>query len=259
MKTLPAAYNPFAWIYNKHWGNSFLPTALPVLDNLVLTKIPRRARILDLCCGTGQLAGTLHNMGYRVTGLDGSPAMLQYARENAPGVRFVQADARDFKTTYPFHAAFSVFDSLNHIMTLADLRKVFVCVARALRPGGLFLLDLNTVEGYEKEWLGDLTIVEDDHVCVVKNSHSPASRIATFDATIFRLMDSSWYRTDLKIYQKYHPPARVVSALKAAGFMDIEAYGFNLENGIRPLTPEMRRAFFVGRKKLQLTAETSPM
>jgi ubiquinone/menaquinone biosynthesis C-methylase UbiE len=99
-----SAYDPFAWIYNKHWGNTFLPVVLPILDNLVLTKLPENARILDLCCGTGQMARKLTALGYRVTGIDGSPEMLSYARENAPGVELLQADARSFQLPHKYHA-----------------------------------------------------------------------------------------------------------------------------------------------------------
>ena len=82
-----SSYDLFAWIYNKHWGNSFLPIILPILDSTVLGKLRKGARILDLCCGTGQLSAKLSALGYRVTGIDGSSSMLQYARENAPGGR----------------------------------------------------------------------------------------------------------------------------------------------------------------------------
>ena len=248
VKTIPTAYDSFAWIYNMHWGRSFLPTILPVLENMVLSKIPQKAYILDLCCGTGQLAHHLDILGYRVTGLDGSNPMLEYARENAPGAEFIKADAREFKLLPRYHAAVSAFDSLNHIMTLKELGTVFENVLQCLGPGGYFLCDLNTEAGYINEWHGDFTIVEDDHVCVVQNTYSPARRIATFEATIFRLADGFWYRSDVTMFQKCHSSARVVSALKLVGFTGVEIYGFNLEDGIQPLTKEMRRAFFLCRK-----------
>ena len=160
-----SSYDLFAWIYNRHWGNSFLPFVLPILDNLVLTKLPKNARILDLCCGTGQLAQQLKTLGYRVTGIDGSSEMLNYARENAPGVEFLQADARSFQLPQKYHAVVSVFDSLNHIMSTRELGSVFHSAYAALRSGGIFMFDLNTEAGYFYEWNGDFTIVEDDHVC----------------------------------------------------------------------------------------------
>ncbi len=242
------AYDPFAWMYNKHWGNSFLPVVLPILENLVLSKLSQNARILDLCCGTGQMARQLKTMKYRVTGIDGSSGMLSYARENAPGVKFLQADARSFKVPRKYNAVISVFDSLNHVMTLKELKSVFSCVYDSLLDNGVFMFDLNTEAGYLYEWDGDFTIVEDDHVCVVRNTYSAASRIATFDATIFRLIDNSWYRSDVILYQKCHVSASVKSALRSAGFTDIEAYGFDWLSGIRALDKDARRAFFLCRK-----------
>lgn len=45
-------YDTFAWVYNRHWG-AFATRILPVLEKLVLGALPPKARILDLCCGTG--------------------------------------------------------------------------------------------------------------------------------------------------------------------------------------------------------------
>jgi SAM-dependent methyltransferase len=246
-----SSYDPFAWIYNKHWGNSFLPVVLPIMDNLVLSKIPKNARILDLCCGTGQLAHQLKAMGYRITGIDGSPAMLEYARENAPGVSFQQGDARNFESAVKYQAIVSVFDSLNHIMSTKELGQVFRSVYAALREDGLFMFDLNTEAGYFYEWKGDFSIIEDDHVCVVRSTYNQKSHIADFDAAIFRLDEGSWYRHDIVLYQKCHTSASVKTALKSAGFTDIETYGFDWQSGMGMLDKDSRRAFFVCRKPKQ--------
>ena len=243
-----SSYDPFAWIYNKHWGNTFLPVVLPILDNLVLCKLPKNARILDLCCGTGQMAHQLTTLGYRVTGIDGSSEMLSYARENAPGVEFLQADARSYQLPHKYHAAISVFDSLNHIMSTHELASVFRSTYDSLRSGGLFMFDLNTEAGYIYEWNGDFSIIEDDHVCIVRNTYNQKTRTADFDATIFRLKDNSWYRHDVVLYQKCHAATTVKSALKSAGFKDIENYGFDWQSGVRALDKNARRAFFLCRK-----------
>ena len=250
-----SSYDPFAWIYNRHWGNTFLPVVLPILDNLVLTKLPENARILDLCCGTGQMAHQLTTLGYRVTGIDGSLEMLGYARENAPGVEFLQADARSYQLPHKYHAAISVFDSLNHIMSTHELASVFRSTYDSLRSGGLFMFDLNTEAGYIYEWNGDFSIIEDDHVCVVRNTYNQKTRTADFDATIFRLKDNSWYRHDVVLYQKCHAATAVKSALKSAGFMDIETYGFDWQSGVRALDKNARRAFFLCRKPKQLSTK----
>src|SRR5512138_3347307 len=90
-----AGYDAFAWLYDREWGANSL-TFLPALDRLVLDALPVGSRILDLACGTGQLAAVLAERGFRVTGLDSSPQMLAFARSHAPSVDFVLADARSF-------------------------------------------------------------------------------------------------------------------------------------------------------------------
>jgi trans-aconitate methyltransferase len=56
---------------------------------------------------------------------DSSAGMLAIARTRAPDARFVQADARSLELPDRFDAAVSVFDSLNHIVTVEELRAVF--------------------------------------------------------------------------------------------------------------------------------------
>ena len=133
-------YDCFAWAYNRHWSY-FDQQVLPILDRLVLKGLPAGAHILDLCCGTGQLARALTDRGYQVTGLDGSEEMIRFARENAPDADFIVDDARSFSSPDAYHAAVSAFDSLNHVMTLAELASVFCNVSAALHEGGPFLFE----------------------------------------------------------------------------------------------------------------------
>ena len=51
--------------------------------------------VLDVCCGTGLLAGELAALGYQVVGLDGSEAMLARAR------RRVGSEVRLVRSTLP--------------------------------------------------------------------------------------------------------------------------------------------------------------
>ena len=51
-----SAYDRFARIYNQHWGGDFSQRALPILDKLLLSQLPAGARLIDVGCGTGQLA-----------------------------------------------------------------------------------------------------------------------------------------------------------------------------------------------------------
>ena len=236
-------YDRFAWVYNRHWGH-FSERALPVIERLMLQQLPPKARILDLCCGTGQLAGALIERGYQVTGLDGSREMIHFAQKNASDGEFIVEDARSFKLPAVYHGVISTFDSLNHIMSLKELIKVFGNVYTALREGGLFLFDLNMEEGYRARWRGSFGIVEDDHVCVIRSSYRPEEKIGQTDITIFRLVKGKWERSDLKLLQKCYSEAEVRSALETVGFREIHPYDAQRDLEMR----EIGRSFFLCRK-----------
>lgn len=236
-------YDPLAWIYNRHMSG-YWAAALPVLENLLLRYLAPGSHILDLCCGTGQLAQALVRRGYRVTGIDGSEEMLRFARDNAPSAEFILADARAFRLSSSANAVVSTYDSLNHIMSLEELASAFRSVCLALAPGGPFLFDLNMLEKYSGRWTDSFGIVEDEYACVVRGSYQEEERMARFDATIFVLRDG-WQRTDLTLWQKCYSVAEVQSALEAAGFTEICAYDWR-----RDLEPagESGRTFFICRK-----------
>ena len=66
-------------------------------------------------------------------------------------------DARHFQLKEPFDGVISTSASLNHMPTLQDLEQVFAQVYASLRPGGLFLFDLNHPQQMQKWWQGTPT------------------------------------------------------------------------------------------------------
>lgn len=95
---------------------------------------PSADQVLDLACGTGELAGRLARPGRLVVGLDLSNANLQEAAKSGSG-RWVQGDV----AYLPFaDGAFdAVVTSLG--MGVVDDRLQFLReVSRVLRPGGMF-------------------------------------------------------------------------------------------------------------------------
>ncbi len=237
------AYDRFAWVYNQHWGN-FGERVMPRLQELLLNQLPAAAHILDLCCGTGQLAAALATRGYVVTGVDGSAEMLRYARENAPGVTFVLADAREVNMPASCHAVLSTFDSLNHLLSLDDLIAAFRCAHTALYDGGWFLFDLNMEPGYLARWRGSFAIVADDHVVAIHNRYDAAAQIGYFNATLFFPDGDRWQRSDLVLTQRAYPLDDIHAALEAAGFHDIDAFP-DVEG---TALPAAERLFFRARK-----------
>ena len=214
------AYNPFAALYDERWGGMGIARLLPDFERLVLGDLRAGARILDVCCGTGQFAAALGAREFDVVGVDGSEEMLRYARRNAPGASFVCADAREFDVGTGFDLALSTFDSLNHVMELEGLERVFARVHDALRPGGSFAFDLNTAETFQAKWNGTSAEVRDDRVLVQRFSHEVETNLAEFHLTLFtRIPDSPhWQRSDLSLTQRAFAEDEIRDALAGAGF-----------------------------------------
>ncbi len=102
-------------------------------------------RVLDACCGTGDLAVEAERRGGRVVGLDFSEQMLVRARRKSGAIEWVQGDALALPfSDGEFDAATVGFGVRN----LADLEAGLRELARVLRPGGkLAVLEITRPRG----------------------------------------------------------------------------------------------------------------
>jgi SAM-dependent methyltransferase len=239
-------YDGFALIYNRHWGPRYAEAALETLEPLLLSRIPHGARILDLCCGSGQTSRRLEDRGYRVTGIDESASLIDFAKLNSPKSTFAVADARHFNLPAHFRAAISLNDSLNHLLAIDDLRAAFRHVYACLVPGGVFVFDLNLAHKYETAWAGSMAIVDNDAACAVIASSDVPRRTARFDAAVFNKAAEVWTRKDVQLVQTWYRPEEVTSALEAAGFIDI---GVTDRTGNHLQRLDVNKAFFVASKR----------
>jgi SAM-dependent methyltransferase len=238
-------YDPIARIYNEYWGPLLIKVCWPALEKLFLPYIPQGAHILDLCCGTGQLVQKLRNTGYQVTGLDGSAQMLQYAKVNSPESEFILDDARTFSLPPSFTGIVSVGDSLNHLLHLEEITCTFQNVFAALLDGGVFLLDMNLEERFQKGWRGSGGVVEKDYAWIGRANYNEESGIAENTLTVFTQKETSWLRSDMTLRQQYHARADIESALTQAGFTQIQVYDAEKDFSI---PGQVGRAYFVCHK-----------
>jgi SAM-dependent methyltransferase len=222
--TMPA-YDEFAWFYKRYWNEDFHSLAFPILERIWLERVPRGGSVLDVCCGTGYLAGLLTGAGFQVTGIDLSAPMIEHARAAVAGASFQVCDAAGFHLPPVFDAAVSTFDSLNHILELKSLRSAFRNVAGALKPGATFAFDVLLQEAYQTHWGESYALVRDDHVLTITGAaYDFRTRVARCTVTMFRLVDGAWIRHDAEIAERCYTPAQIDGALADAGFGEILCY-----------------------------------
>lgn len=93
--------------------------------------------ILDLGCGTGDLAYEISKAGAAVTGMDLSTPMIDAAKAKYPDIRFLVGDATSFKLDEEVDAVFS--NAALH--WVKDPERVIACVWDALKQGGRFVAE----------------------------------------------------------------------------------------------------------------------
>lgn len=237
-------YDCFAYFYNKYWTINAPLYLEHALNILLLDKLEKNAHILDVCCGTGNVAGLLQERGYDMTGLDGSMLMLDYAKENAPSVDFIHADARNFKLKKTFQAVTCLFDSINHLLNEEDVLQVFKNVYEHLEENGIFVFDVNSLSSSEDVDLSDFSAVEENEVFISLGMYNSIEKLITYSLTAFIKEDDKWIRYDNKIFERYYEEKLLISLLRKAGFRNT-AYIYGADIGIEPFGD---RVFFTAWK-----------
>lgn len=191
MTEQPSDYDHWAWLYNETLGPEYGREKIGFLERTFLPYVPAGGRVLDLCCGTGQLIEPLLARGYAVTGLDGSADMLRFARQNAPTADYVQADARDFALETSFDGVICTSASLNHMSGLDDLRLVFASVNKCLRNDGVFVFDINHPAQLARYWRGQPAEGEvcPNHAWLITPRYDAKAAHGTFTVDIYRRPD----------------------------------------------------------------------
>ncbi len=116
------------------------------IDNLLQLADPPGGDVLDLCCGPGRWSVALAVRGYRVTGVDRSPYLLDRARERSAesgqDVELVAGDMREFVRPEAFDLALSMFTSFGYFADKDDDVTVLRNLHESLRPGGVCVVDV---------------------------------------------------------------------------------------------------------------------
>lgn len=104
-----------------------------VSTTLIKTASPAKGEhVLDIGCGCGDTAIAVAGLGATVTGIDISKPMLARAKQRAPNLTFLEADAASHRFTPEFDLLVSRFG----VMFFANPDAAFANMKTALKPGG---------------------------------------------------------------------------------------------------------------------------
>ncbi|MEH1775220.1 MAG: methyltransferase domain-containing protein [Nostoc sp.] len=227
LKNLPN-YEPIARLQNefKNTPEDLIAGIIPALEQILLSQLPAGAHILELGCGSGYLAQQLNIRGYKVTGIDASEGLLNYAKKNAPESEFILSDIRSFELSSVFDAVLAN-DVLHFIQNNEDLKTVFKNVYAALKDGGVFVFNIPITDWlHEAAQKNNFNIVSVNDECSLIELfyYKPEERMWEIKVTGFELIEKNWKRSDTVWLRKDHFLEEVQSALKDAGFTEFNYY-----------------------------------
>ena len=146
-------YDAIAETYLERYGRS---TVRDCWLGELITRLPQRARVLDLGCGAGlPVARELAARGFDVVGVDGSARQIEMARRNVAGSEFIQADITTVELSPAAFDAVAAFYSMTHI-SREEHPALLQRIATWLKPGGLFIASMGAgqLRDHCEEWLG---------------------------------------------------------------------------------------------------------
>jgi SAM-dependent methyltransferase len=193
------------------------------------------AALLDLACGTGNSFMPFARRGFRVTGCDGSAAMLAEAARKAPDVALVHADIRELTPLGRFDLVTCFDDSLNYLPDGDGLLAAFHGMAANLARGGLAVFDLNTLRAYRTTFARDRVVERDGLVFAWRGECPPdaeAGCLAAAEIDVFAPAEGSLYERVTSRHEQRHFTRDEVSGLLAAAGLECVAVHGVLDDGV---------------------------
>jgi SAM-dependent methyltransferase len=209
---------------------------------LAKKRLPDGGRILELGAGSGRVTIQLARLGYEVTAVDTSAAMLSKLRARvaalpqavARRITVVQGDLRDFTVAgKKFPLVIAVFNVIEHLYTRVEVDACLRRVVAHLAPSGAFAFDVQQpdlawlIRDPEKRWARTrFTDPTTGRAMLYSTNHDydPVSQIALI-RLYYEPVDGKGPTKIVKLSQRKFFPAELEALVAHAGLRMVERYG----------------------------------
>lgn len=187
--------------------------------------------LLDLACGTGSISEVMAGLGYDVIGVDNSDEMLGIAIEkkfdSGKNIQYLCQDMRKLDMFGTIDITICALDSINHLASLDDVRKVFENVAFFSEQDGLFIFDVNTLYKHRNVLADNTFTYETDNVyCIWENTLDKETDEVKMQLEFFEREENGLYsRSSDSFSEKAYSEEDIEKLLKNAGFEVLAKYG----------------------------------
>ncbi len=227
-----SGYSAFARYYDQLTANIDYKKRGEYFHSIIQKfKTTKENILLDLACGTGSISEVMAGLGYDVIGVDNSDEMLGMAIEkkfdSGLNIQYLCQDMRKLDMFGTIDITICALDSINHLASLNDVRKVFENVAFFSELGGLFIFDVNTVYKHRKV-LADNTFTyeTDDVYCVWENTLNRETDEVKMNLEFFEREENGlWSRSSDSFSEKAYSENDIEELLSQCGFELLGKYG----------------------------------
>jgi|SRR5690625_533767 len=248
------AYGQMGYVYDPFMKDAPYDQWLTFTQEIIKKSGIDVKKIADLGCGTGELTIKLAKEGYQLIGVDYSINMLSHAdqksRQENLGIQWIHQDLRELEGLHQLDVAVSFCDVMNYITSKSDLKNVFERIAQALKPGGLFMFDIHSLN-YVNNYLVNnrFTEVTDDMAYIWYCIAGEQPGEIYHELTFFTLeSDGKYDRMNEFHHQRTYDVQDYKKILIAVGFENPVLYSdFSLKSN--DLTEKAERIFIVTKKR----------
>lgn len=248
-------YNEFAEVYARGDYPTLSQAVAELLPGVLKQYgIPNSGKLLDVACGEGSFALSMAKSGWQVTGIDQSDEMLRLAKHRSQqaklDINFVKQDMRFLDFSDEFDLATCWFDSLNYMLTTDDLQSTFNNVARALKPNGWFLFDMNTAYGLAVHWQKERCYVQQESPELLelhRTDYDFETNKACLKITWFVREGEVWQKFEEKHVERAFSLQEIENCLNYAGLEVIGKFGSIRHQ--KPLQADSNRVWFLTRNE----------
>lgn len=236
------SYIKFAQTYDKLMDKSLYDE----WASFVKAHVPENASVLELACGSGDLASRLESV-YNYMATDVSSDMLVLASEKLKKTQLLELDMRDFSDMPKQDAVLCFADSLCYLKNREEVLQTFQNVYRTLNDGGVFLFDVHSIYQMEHVYRDFQYHYVDEETLFIWDSFEGEEDYSVVHeiSCTNRLENGLYERYDETHFERTYSSEDYVNMLETIGFSNIQTFADFGKSKIQIETP---RLFFVVHK-----------
>ncbi|MGH7884151.1 MAG: class I SAM-dependent DNA methyltransferase [Thermodesulfobacteriota bacterium] len=232
------SYEVLARFYDPIMGDQIESSKM--VHSLIKNYNKQAKTVLELACGTGSYIQYLSKY-YEVSGLDSSSAMLSVARDKIPQGSFYYNDMLKFDFNEKFDSIICMNDSVNHLLTINEWKRLFSQVYKHLNKNGVFIFDINTESKLENLSNSPPVIHEFDDNIFITDVVKGRRDIFEWNLRVFERVKEKDYRLYEETLLERALPVEKIKKMLSSYFKKIKLFDFDNTS----VSKKSKRVYFV--------------